>query len=463
MAHQSRKRARIDGFATCNDTSAAGHRIIIALDLDAFYVSASRLRDPSLVGLPIGIKQKGILATCSYEARALGVQKLATVKESLKKCPDLILVNGEDLSFFRKLSNQVWRLVKSVVWGAKVEKLGLDELFCDVTDMVDSQSGPEGFFRLSQDDASVGFEYPNDGMFAGHVLPATGNTSTSHRLRLATRLAAHLRGRIEHEIGLTTSAGVAHNKLLAKLVCAKHKPAEQTVFAPRNDADVLQFLDSYETRALNGFGGVIVNTLRTALGGEKLGHSGTEWLNGGLGADPQQHIQDHRDGAAPPPLTVSLCRKAFSASQFNDLFGSRLGTRLWFLLHGQDDEPVIPAPPFPLQISIEDTYRNLRGADVFEQMQVLSESLMRRLEAELVDDEETVSDVKFELAHEGVGIDDPGAAVVRSYTETSKAQTSRAHQNHRSFKRYPLSVRLSIRQGWDNRVSKQTRMPVEIL
>ena len=89
--------------------------------------------------LPItGIKQKGILATCSYEARDQGVRKLSSVHEGLRVCPEMILVNGEDLSYFRRLSTQCWRLVRSIVWGAKVEKLGLDELFCDVTEMIDS-------------------------------------------------------------------------------------------------------------------------------------------------------------------------------------------------------------------------------------------------------------------------------------------------------------------------------------
>lgn len=115
------------------ESTALAHREIIQLDLDQFYVAASRIRDPSLVGLPIGIKQKGILATASYEARALGVQKLASVREAVKRCPELILVNGEDLSFFRKLSQRVWRLVRGIIWQGRVEKLGLDELFCDVS------------------------------------------------------------------------------------------------------------------------------------------------------------------------------------------------------------------------------------------------------------------------------------------------------------------------------------------
>lgn len=128
-------RGRISNEQVANNGSSEGdqHRLIIALDLDAFYVAACRKRDPSLIGLPIGIQQKAIVATVSYEARAHGVQKLASIKDALRQCPDLVLVNGEDLSYFRLISNQVWKLVKAIVWHGKVEKLGMDELFCDVS------------------------------------------------------------------------------------------------------------------------------------------------------------------------------------------------------------------------------------------------------------------------------------------------------------------------------------------
>ncbi|CAO1615144.1 unnamed protein product [Sympodiomycopsis kandeliae] len=517
MSHGSPKRRRLDesprkqagsgsrqsGPSTTSDGAyiSNDNRIIIALDLDAFYVSASRIRDPSLIGLPIGIKQKGILATCSYEARKVGVKKLANIKESLKICPDLILVNGEDLSFFRKLSNQVFRTVSGIVWDAKVEKLGLDELFCDVTAMIDHQlhkrGCKDGYFHLSKEDnESSGFKMTSN-TFIGHAisdpLPHSPDQTSFQdpRLVLATHLACYLRQRIHDEVGLTASAGVAHNKLLAKLVCSKHKPAEQTVFAPSSPIDVKHFLDPYEVRSLNGFGSVIVNSLRTALGGETLGGNGTEWLNNGLGADPQTEKQKQRGALESPdnqsvepplPLTVALCRKAFSASQFVDLFGSRLGTRLWSLLQGQDDEPVVPAPPFPLQISIEDTYRNLRGSDIYDQIRVLSESLLRRLEAELVDgqreSDSSILTIKYNMAQEPLSLpgdssagiiiaqgSSTGTAVVRNYTEVgdhdhiSKSVTS---SDQRIWKRFPLGVRLSIRQGWENRVSKQTRMPVEV-
>lgn len=448
-------------------------RIIIALDIDQFYVAASRMRDPSLIGLPIGIKQKGILATASYEARALGVKKLAAVRDAVKKCPDLILVNGEDLSFFRKLSIRVWRLVRSIVWQGKVEKLGLDELFCDVTDMIewnlqrdkDNLDLPsKRFFRLDMADLAQGFEYEADVPPPGHFLPegrdvmSLASSSGEHRrLVLASHLCRYIRQTILDQVGLTTSGGVAHNKLLAKLACSKHKPAEQTIFRPSHPRDVECFLDPYDIRALNGFGGAIVNRLRATLGGSSVG----QWIG-----------DTEPDESAAPPLTVELTRKAFSLQSFLDMFGQRLGSRLYALLQGHDDDQVHPAPPFPLQISIEDTYRGIKGPEIASQLHVLSTSLLRRLEAELVEDDDfATASHRFEAALQPITLPaeegkEPAShlrgVTVRSYTEKEENTNDQSAKKDFTWKRYPLSIRLSIRQGWENRISKQTRMPVEI-
>lgn len=338
----------------------------------------------------------------------------------------------------------------------------------------ESSSTSSSFFRLDKDDAAIGFTYdPN--LTPGHVLPSPTSSEVSEeisvarwRLTLASHLAAHLRSCVLHEVGLTASAGIAGNKLLAKLMCAKHKPAEQTVFLPANQTEVLHYLENYEVRSLNGFGGAIVNKLRGCLGGEQLGHSGTEWINGGLGLDPQTSLVEARDRDPPVPLTVSLCRKAFTAQSLVDLFGQRLGPRLWSLLHGIDHDEVIPAPLYPHQISIEDTFRGLRGQAQHEQLHILSTSLLRRLEVELVEDEGDLSQPLM-LRNEPVmlpseeGREQPldlKGMCVRSYVEQDSLSQEVACR--RAWRRYPLSVRLSIRQGWENRTSKQSRMPVEV-
>lgn len=74
-------------------------RHIIALDIDNFYVGVERLLNPALVGRPVGIKQKGILATCSYEARAKGVGKLMGLREAKLKCAFLQATRCDRLVF----------------------------------------------------------------------------------------------------------------------------------------------------------------------------------------------------------------------------------------------------------------------------------------------------------------------------------------------------------------------------
>ncbi|KAJ9100358.1 hypothetical protein QFC20_005424 [Naganishia adeliensis] len=132
-------------------------RLIIALDQDNFYVGVARRLDPSLEGRPIGITQKSLLATVSYEARALGLGKLQSIRSACdavrgmggrvidtrigqrhsdtqhtaqpdvqhtsndKKGPELLLVDGEDLSSYRRASCAVKWIVDAVV-GADGER-----------------------------------------------------------------------------------------------------------------------------------------------------------------------------------------------------------------------------------------------------------------------------------------------------------------------------------------------------
>lgn len=428
-----------------NGTAAWADRVIIALDLDAFYVAASRKRDPTLIGLPVGIKQKALFATTSYEARAYGVTKLMSIVEGMAKCPDLIIVNGEDLSYFRKVSMQVFKLVSSMIWGGKVEKLGMDELFCDCTEMIDAQ-----MLEWEQNQQSSSFPVP-----IGYVLPAEMEHAMqtvrlerldrqARKLFLGTLLAQQIRTRVAEEVGLTSSAGVASSKLMAKLVGNTHKPNQQTVFASispdRTILDNQLFLDPYPLRSLNGFGSMIVEKLCT-VAAKSVGF-------------------DEKDFPSSQ-LTVSLARQIFDRQSLRDLFGERLGARLLNLLHGKDDELVNKAPEYPNQISIEDTYRQLHGEAILEQMHILSGSLIRRLETELLETDEPALNQSFNCIEKPALEHEDGNAhiKVRDYSEEPSTPSKVVRQ---MWKRYPLTMRLSIRQGWVPRVSRQGKMPVEI-
>lgn len=445
-------------------------RIIIALDLDAFYVAASRKRDPSLVGLPVGIKQKHILATVSYEGRARGVKKLALIRDAMRQCPELILVNGEDLSYFRKVSNEIFHLVSSMVWGGQVEKLGMDELFCDVTEMVEHLHNEVQRTQQWPHDAPFGIVQPAQ---TAEVLRGTGGDMCSlepltQRLLLATHIARQIRDRVAEEVGLTSSAGIATSKYLAKLVGNTNKPNKQTVFAPLYNRsahdDVQRFLDPYPVRSLNGFGSAITAKMcETAV----------------------RTIGLPESAASAERMTVLVAREIFDRQALVRLFDQRLADRLYGLLHGIDDEPVVRAPDYPAQISIEDTYRVFVGDQhhglpfdqVPNQFFVLAQSLLRRLETELTAQEapqrssktKVAASEDFEMVElpydiNGDQVKDLSEAAmrVRDYHDAAAEKAGHPSDVSQTWQRYPLSMRLSVRQGYTNRVSRQTRMPVEI-
>ncbi|SNX82681.1 related to DNA Polymerase iota (POLI) [Melanopsichium pennsylvanicum] len=487
------KRQRFSSNAT-SDTTAESElcsRAIVALDLDAFYVSACRKRDPSLIGIPIGIQQKALVATISYEARAAGVGKLDSIKDALKKCPDMVLVNGEDLTYFRQVSAQVWKLVSAVVWEKKVEKLGMDELFCDVTEMVDHhldslQKGPQGerWFDLNQPRVGeklngYGFAYKAwPAGPSGHIHPSDAAEHLERncpdrwqeRMLVASQLALYLRQRISNEVGLTCSAGIAPSKSLAKLVGALNKPNQQTVFSPPiaslNDTKsdetrllhyITSFLDPLDLRKLPGFGRVVVSQIREHLQPSppitSTSSTGRVRVNF---MDPVS-ISDDEAEAKTLKVTVRMARKMLSLDQMVGLFGEVIGPKLWALACGRDLEPVIPAPDFPLQLSIEDTYPypSLRGAAIQREISRLSLSLLRRLELELTTQPSTSRAKPTPLSQETTIKSEK--IMIREYKDPPPEKTRTS-----GWLRYPLKLRLSIRLGWNNRVSKQTKMPVEI-
>ncbi len=84
--------------------------------------------DPKLRHLPFAVQQKQIIVTCNYEARRRGLYKLQLIKDARRKCPDVIIALGEDLTRFRNASKELYCFLRSHVWSNKVERLGFDEV-----------------------------------------------------------------------------------------------------------------------------------------------------------------------------------------------------------------------------------------------------------------------------------------------------------------------------------------------
>ena len=93
------------------NTCLTRNRVILHFDIDCFYAQVEMIKDPSLASKPLGIQQKNIVVTCNYIAREKGVGKCTWIPDAMKACPELVLVNGEDLADYRRWSQQIFDLI----------------------------------------------------------------------------------------------------------------------------------------------------------------------------------------------------------------------------------------------------------------------------------------------------------------------------------------------------------------
>lgn len=109
-------------------------RAIVHMDLDTFFVSCVRLENPQLNGIPliIGGGERGVVASCSYEARYFGVRSAMPIRMAMQLCPQAKVVKG-DMEFFSKKSNEVTQIVEEN--SPVVEKASIDEFYLDITGM----------------------------------------------------------------------------------------------------------------------------------------------------------------------------------------------------------------------------------------------------------------------------------------------------------------------------------------
>ena len=190
------------------DETAPGLRKIIHVDMDAFYASVEQRDDPDLQGKPLAVGgdgPRGVLTTCSYEARRFGCRSAMPSVTAKRLCPDLIFRRPR-FAVYTAVSRQIRAIFLD--YTPHVEPLSLDEAFLDVT----------------EDIKGIGS---------------------------ATRIAELIRARIKAETGLTASAGVSYNKFLAKLASDQNKPDGLCLIRPGEGA---AFVASLPVRRFFGVG-----------------------------------------------------------------------------------------------------------------------------------------------------------------------------------------------------------------
>ncbi|MGC7403879.1 DNA polymerase IV [Pandoraea pneumonica] len=200
-------------------------RKIIHCDADCFYASVEMRDDPSLRGIPLAVggqpDQRGVIATCNYEARAFGVRSAMPSGQAVKLCPDLRIIPPK-MERYREASQRIMAIYRD--YTDLVEPLSLDEAYLDVT----------------------------------HSEHCDGS---------ATLIAREIRARIAADVGLTVSAGVAPNKFIAKIASDWRKPDGMFVVRP---AEVDAFVAVLPVERLFGVGKVTAEKLR-ALGVDACG------------------------------------------------------------------------------------------------------------------------------------------------------------------------------------------------
>jgi DNA polymerase-4 len=108
------------------------NKSIVHMDLDTFFVSCERLRDSRLEGLPliIGGGERGVVSSCSYEARKYGVRSAMPMKMALRLCPDAKVIKG-DMSYYSDQSHAVTQVIADR--APLFEKASIDEFYLDIT------------------------------------------------------------------------------------------------------------------------------------------------------------------------------------------------------------------------------------------------------------------------------------------------------------------------------------------
>ncbi len=192
-------------------------RYILHVDMDAFYASVEQMDNPQLKGKPVivggTVKQRGVVAAASYEARKYGIHSAMPTSQALRLCPGAVLLPVR-MERYAGLSQQICKIFYD--FTPEIEQISLDEAFLDVTGSIS--------------------------LFGS-----------------AEKIGREIKNRIKKELGLTGSVGIAGNKFLAKLASDLDKPDGFVVITEENKQKIL---DPLAVSKIWGIGKVTDKSLR---------------------------------------------------------------------------------------------------------------------------------------------------------------------------------------------------------
>lgn len=174
-------------------------RIVLHIDMDAFYASVEQLDHPELRGKPVivgGTSNRGVVSAASYEARKFGVRSAMPIFQAKKRCPQGFFVPVR-MARYKEMSNQVMEILER--YSPIVDQVSIDEAYLDITGLERLHGSPEG-------------------------------------------IARRIKEEIRRVTSLTCSIGIAPNKFLAKIASEANKPDGLTIIPTKEASKVAQSL-----------------------------------------------------------------------------------------------------------------------------------------------------------------------------------------------------------------------------
>ncbi|XP_036783328.2 DNA polymerase eta isoform X1 [Manis pentadactyla] len=361
-------------------------RVVALVDMDCFFVQVEQRQNPHLRNKPCAVVQYkswkggGIIAV-SYEARAFGVTRSMWADDAKKLCPDLLLVQVREtrgkanLTKYREASVEVMGIMSRF---AVIERASIDEAYVDLTGAVQERLQELQGQPISADllprtyieglphslKAAEGTiqkeEMRKQGLFQWlDSLQIDNTTSPDLQLTVGAVIVEEMRAAIEREAGFQCSAGISHNKVLAKLACGLNKPNRQTLVS---HGSVPQLFSQMPISKIHHLGGKLGASVIEILGVKYMG----------------ELIQ-------------------FTESQLQSHFGEKNGSWLYAMCRGIEHDPVKPRQ-VPQTIGCSKNFPGKTALTTQEQVQWWLLQLAQELQERLTKDRNDNDRVATQLA-----------------------------------------------------------------
>ena len=289
-------------------------KVIMHIDMNAFFPACEEIRDPSLKGKPHAVIMtpepegeitRGAVASCSYEARKYGVRSAMSLLKAKELCPRLI-IKPVDKQYYIYISHKVMMLLEE--YADALEKASIDEAYIDCTNKIQQQQ--QNLQNTMSYSSQLPKEKKDDKALESISISKIQNPIT------VEKYALKIKNSIKEQCnGLVCSIGVAPTKSAAKIASDFKKPDGLTVIYFQN---LLQFLEPLEVNKISGIGSK-TNQILKEMGIKTIGQ-------------------------------LAKC----NVQNLIERFGKKNGLWMWHVANGKDNEPVSPRED-SLSISTEKT------------------------------------------------------------------------------------------------------------